>query len=241
MSDTVQLSTPVVQSARLLELSPELIDMILIECYREILLSGETVDGPPIQCVWSPYLRAPVRGWLSLDFEKTCRSIRNRALAVRTLAFERTVIVKKYWAFDNLIYGLSSSGRFAWLSRGLASIKIDDTSQPSILDPNWGKLLLACPRLKEIHFTVTKHRRLRESRIRSYQSLELEDNERALARAIVKGDVPMESFRGEVFCTLSELELRNTVSTQKRDIKSQAVVRITFVSDKDRTKAVEVV
>lgn len=229
MTDTAQASSAIVQSSRLLELSPELQDMILTEYYKKIVLTGTN------SCPWDH-----VNGWLCLEIERTCKRLRQRALAVRAMLFDRTLVVRDCESFVALSRSGELDAKYAWLCRALASVEIECVNEYPCFPFHWDILLKSCPKLSKVDLLSEYNYRSPTAQLQAYLPLDLEENKRKLARAVIAGGFSMGSYTATPSWVLQDLGHDRRRSVKDRDLRSEAVVR-TMITDQDGKTICEVV
>lgn len=181
MADPAPAESAVVQSSALLDLSPELLDMILTECYNDMLLHCSRQKGPYWGWVTMSYIPIPT--------EIVCRLLRQRSLIVRAIPAQRTLTVKDYNLFETITRTLKPKNRHAWLYAGLVSLKIElwPREYRRILD--WTLLLSLCPHLKTVELRIIAYHECEPSKYEHHLPLDSEEKKREFARATIEGDI----------------------------------------------------
>lgn len=171
------------QTSPLLTLSPELQDMVLAECYRELTVTGEQLRTRS---------KTRVSAGLVIGVESTCKALRRRSLAVRALPFERAMIVEHPESFAAVIPRLQPRERYAWMCAGLAAITLHCLCDPefefSCVKIDWGTLLSLCPRLRSVHLDSTCPYEYEQELLQRHLPMDTEERRRNFARSVVEDE-----------------------------------------------------
>lgn len=164
-------------SSMLLNLAPELLDVVLITYYET---TGLTVRHLPTD--------PRIRGMPSLAIEQTCKLLRNHSLAIRNKYIPRQLTAKHRRFLRITTPILCQPLKFAWLRTHVTSLR-------AILDLNmahdaipWTQLMTGFPKLKDLELWVTESETHPPHNVHPYMPLDQEENQRRLARDVVEKD-----------------------------------------------------
>lgn len=177
MADLSRARSPV-RPFRLLDLPPELQNMIFAIHYKNTSLHVQCHDGRP------KIMGLPVPG-----IEQTCRRLRDQSLAVLTKIVGRKLIMEGDVLEQSPLQDFCLLARFSWVRHHILSLQITHQTWMCITNIDWPLLLSSCSNLEHIELRHVIHGQADPRCMHQYQPLDSDDKKRRLAVDVAKSSL----------------------------------------------------